>query len=299
MKLPTSSWIAVCCLFLAVLPGRVCADWGEYVTVSSTAAKDYVRPLVGKNGEPQPESYVVAQGVFFGGSTRDTGLEKTPFNEVVATVGRSLARQNYFPAKNPSLAELLIVVYWGSTTIWEDPNKEQNAEALNAAVSGYNAAVGAGGPPPDLGPLNQALAEHDNDMVSQNSIIAYNARLLGYETALRKRLNDQSVSTEERTLREDLAEERYFVVLLAFDYQALMKEHVRRLRWTTRMSVSASGYNFRTSLPMMNRMAANYFGKQIDDLPRMQVIPREGKVEIGEVKVVEDPTPTPNPNPKK
>ena len=51
MKLPTSSWIAVCGALLAVLPGRLCADWGEYVTVSSTAAKDYVRPLVGKNGE--------------------------------------------------------------------------------------------------------------------------------------------------------------------------------------------------------------------------------------------------------
>ena len=294
MKLPTLSWMPFCCALLAALPCRLRADWGEYVTVSSTAAKDYVRPLVGKNGEPRPESYVVAQGVFFGGSTRDAGLEKTPFKEVVATVGRSLAQQNYFPAKDPNLAELLIVVYWGTTTVWEDPNKQQNAEALNAAVSSYNADVAAGGPT-DLGPLNQALAEHDNDMVSQNSIIAYNARLLGYATALRQRLNDQSVSTEERTLREDLAEERYFVVLLAYDYPALTKEHIRRLRWTTRMSVSATGYNFQTSLPMMNRMAANYFGKQIDDLPRMQVIPREGKVEIGEPKVVDDPAPQPKP----
>ena len=294
MKLPTSSWMPVCCALLAVLPCRLRADWGEYVTVSSTAAKDYVRPLAGKSGEPRPESYVVAQGTFFGGSTRDVGLEKTPFAEVVATVGRSLARQNYFPAKDPNLAELLIVVYWGSTTIEEDPNKQQNVEALNAAVSSYNASVAAG-LPPNLGPLNQALAEHDNDMVSQNSVMAFNARLLGYTAVLRKRQDDQSVSTEERTLREDLAEERYFVVLLAYDYPALTKEHIRRLRWTTRMSVSATGYNFQTSLPMMNRMAANYFGKQIDDLPRMQVIPREGKVEIGEVKVVDDPAPKPDP----
>ncbi len=298
MKLLTSSFLPTLCALLAVLPCRLGAQWGEYVTVSSTAAKDYVRPLVGKNGELRPESYVVSEGEFFGGSTRDSGLEKVPFREVVTTVGRSLARQNYFPAKDPKLAELLIAVYWGTTTIEEDPNKQLNVEALNSAVASYNAAVAAaaaGGPPADPAQLNGVLNERDNGAISANSIAAFNAKLLGYATALRKKESGPNVTAEERTFREDLAEERYFVVLLAYDYQALMKEHVRRLRWTTRMSVSASGVNFRTSLAAMNQMAANYFGKQVDDLQRAQVAPKEGKVEIGEVKVVDDPAPAAKP----
>jgi hypothetical protein len=294
MKLVMSSFVPAICALLAVLPARLGAEWGEYVTVSSTAAKDYVRTVTGKNGELRPESYVFAEGMFFGGSTRDAGLEKVPFTEVVTTVGRSLAKQNYFPAKDPKLAELLILVYWGTTTVQEDPNKQLNVEALNAAVAGFNAAVAAaaeGGPPADPAQLNGVLNERDNDATSANSIAAYNAKLLGYATALRKKQNDVNVSTEERTFREDLAEERYFVVLLAYDYNALMKGHTRRLRWTTRMSVSASGVNFRASLAAMNQMAANYFGRQVDDLQRGQVAPKEGKVEIGEVKVVNDPVP--------
>jgi hypothetical protein len=298
MKLATVSFVPAVCALLLVVPGRLRAEWGEYVTVSSTAAKDYVRPLVGRNGELRPESYVFAEGEFFGGSTRDAGMEKVPFREVVTTVGRSLARQNYFPAKDPKLADLLVVVYWGTTTVEEDPNKQLNVEALNSAVAGYNAAVAAaaqGGPPADPAELNGALNERDNAATSANSIAAFNAKLLGYSTALRKRRDDVNVSTEERTYREDLAEERYFVVLMAYDYAALMKEHTRRLRWTTRMSVSASGANFRTSLAAMNQMAANYFGKQVDDLQRGPVTPKEGKVEIGEVKVVDDPAPVAKP----
>ncbi len=298
MKLATSALGRVVCLLLAALPARLGAQWGEYVTVSSTAAKDYVRPVVGKNGELRPESYVVAEGSFFGGSTRDAGLEKVPFTEVVATVGRSLARQNYFPARDPKLSDLLILVYWGTTTVEEDPNKQLNTEMLNGAVAGYNAAVAAaaeGGPPPDPGPLNQILSERDNDVTSANAVAAYNAKLLGYATTLRKKEDDVNVSTQERTLREDLAEERYFIVLLAYDYKALMQDHVRRLRWTTRMSVSASGVNFRASLVAMNQMAANYFGKQLDDLQRAPVSTKEGKVEIGEMKVVDGPAAGPTP----
>jgi hypothetical protein len=269
------------------------ASGGEFVTVSATAAKDYARPA-GPDGLPRPETYVVSKGVFFDGSTKDSGLEKTPFIDVAATVGKSLLRQNYFPAKDPQLANLLIVVHWGTTTVYEDPLKDFRADDLQRALSSYNAAVGAaasGGGMPDSSELNSALSARDNETASASAFRAYNAKLLGYETALQKRRVDLFAGTDEVTFENDLAVERYFVVLMAYDYQALKKDHQRKLLWTTRMSVQSAGTNFKTALPDMSQMAANAFGKQLDDLMRAQTNPKEGRVDIGEAKVVADPDP--------
>ena len=281
---------------IALLPGAR-AGTAEFVTVSATAAKGYVRPI-GTDGAPRPETYIVSKGIFFDGSTKDSGLEKTPFIDLAATVGRSLLKQNYFPAKDAQLADLLLVVHWGTTTVYEDALKDFRATDLHNALTAYNGAVAAaanGGSTPDSSELNSLLSSRDTETMSASSFSGYNAKLLGYETALRKKRGEMTVSPEEQTFQNDLAEERYFVVVMAYDYQAMKKDRTRKLLWTTRMSVRAPGTNFKTALPEMSVMAANYFGKQVDDLQRGEVGVKEGKVDIGEAKVVTEPTPAPGP----
>jgi hypothetical protein len=107
---------------------------------------------------------------------------------------------------------------------------------------------------------------------------------------LRKEGERMFSSEDEITMRSELLEERYFVILMAYDYQLLKKEKKSKLLWVTRMSVRAPGNNFSEAMPGMARIAADFFGQQHNDIARMQTKLREGKVDIGELKVV-DPIP--------
>ena len=79
-------------------------------------------------------------------------------------------------------------------------------------------------------------------------------------------------------------------MLMAYDYQLLKKEKKPRLLWVTRMSVRSPGNNFAEAVPGMTRVAADFFGQQHEDITRLRTKLLEGKVEIGDLKVV-DPIP--------
>jgi hypothetical protein len=54
------------------------------------------------------------------------------------------------------------------------------------------------------------------------------------------------------------------------------------------MNIRADGNNFTEALPAMSLAAAEYFGKQEDDLKTQQtVVGTNGRVEIGPVKVLD------------
>jgi hypothetical protein len=109
-----------------------------------------------------------------------------------------------------------------------------------------------------------------------------NAMLLGYDSALAELSNVGA--TPQTRLRDDLIadieESRYFVVLMAYDYQALWKQKKHSLLWVTRFSVRARGADFEKLLPSMVGYASQYFGHDSRGLLRRPL--PEGHVEIGE-----------------
>lgn len=90
----------------------------------------------------------------------------------------------------------------------------------------------------------------------------------------------------------------YFVVASAYDYVA-MKHGQRVLLWRTKMTVNSSGIAMSESLPSLVVAAGPYFGKEMTTAVTLtRKIDREGRVEVGEARVVEDPVPaTPPPPP--
>lgn len=259
--------------------------WGAAaVAISATAAPEYQRTEPGR-GEVRVETYVFTQGRHFDGSSRDSGVEKTPFVEIAKTLAPGLARQNYFPAKDPDLAELMIVVHWGATQVYDDPEKQFTTERLNSAIAAYSAQIAAMGNA-DSTELSQALSSRNSAATQQERTIAANAALLGYETSLAKEGASLMASTDEITMRVELAEERYFVILMAYDYQALKKEKKRKLLWVTRMSVRSPGNNFTGAMPAMTRAASDFFGKQQDTLARVNPKLRDTRIEVGLPTVV-------------
>jgi len=261
------------------------APLNERIAVSATAASDYRREVAGQSGL-KAQSYVFTPGRFFESGTRDRGLEKTSFTELVKLLAPDLARQQYFPTRDTAAADLVIVVHWGASLVYEDPQKDANIEALNAALPAYATSIADAGYA-DPGPMNQISDSMVLANENTSSALARNAVLLGYAQELKKFGPAGGLSTEkEKTLRAELSEERYFVVLMAYDYQAFKKDKAAKLRWVTRLSVRTAGNNFTEALPVLCQAGSHVFGKQMDDLVHLKANLREGRVSLGELKIV-------------
>lgn len=279
--------------------GFVAACWAsagqsELIAVSSTASPTYIRKL-DTSGKPRVSTYVFTRGKFFESATIDDGLARTQFLDVEQLLIPSLAKQNYLPARNPDAAEMVIVVHWGSTLVYDDPMKELQAQKLGALLEEmggesrkYRADhVSTNTPfPPeqDLAPINDILNSAEMGRDANELTIVRNAALLGYTKTLKAFARSASMlRTEEDSLRDDLRDERYFVILMAFDYQAYKAKKMQPL-WIARLSIRSTGTNFATALPLLSEAGSKVFGQQIDHLSLVRGSFRSGEVNIGELR---------------
>ncbi len=288
---------------LAASQSGLFAEHADYVTVNATAAPSYVRPKLA-SGAPKPETYVFYEGKFFSGATRDPSMAHATFEEIIKNLAPGLAHQNYLPTKDVKNANLLIVVNWGMTTTEpgagkSDTEKQFELQDLYDSVNNFNAGAG------DVSDITANMMVARTNQLSSQAYTGINARLLGYEATLKKEDKMSWVSlsgagAEQEAHLADLLEERYFVILLAYDYQKLLKgnqpdkplatkpgEPQKRPIWVVRVNIAANGNNFPLALPAMTRVASDYFGKQVDGLKTEQTdTGRRGTVEIGDTKVM-------------
>ena len=267
------------------------AGAADAVAVSSTSTEEYAQQKFGK-GDPKPETYLFFQGKFFGGDVRDPNLEHAQFLDIAKTLAENLVRQKYYPTKDQKNADLLIVVHWGVTSIYENPNKQLDAERLYSAQTA-DAAAQEASPSLDHSALNLELAIGDLERGTQENSVAYNARLLGFRRQLENQAGqvidmNSGMTPEELSLREQLSEERYFVILMAYDYRTMKKDQKPKLLWSTRFSMRSPGHSFTKALPDMSKVASAYFGQALDTLRQETPGAKEGKVELGIPRVVGD-----------
>ena len=115
-----------------------------------------------------------------------------------------------------------------------------------------------------------------------------NAQMLGYDsegvigTDYGNNLKGTAFAAKRDTLVAEIEENRYFVVLMAYDFQLLWKQKKHKLLWETRFSISERHNEFDKALPAMAQYASRYFGQDTHGLLRAQVL--EGHVDVGEVK---------------
>jgi hypothetical protein len=88
----------------------------------------------------------------------------------------------------------------------------------------------------------------------------------------------------QKDLLEDVEENRYFVVLLAYDFQELWQRKQRKLLWETRFSIRERGHDFGKDLLAMAQYASRYFGQDSSGLIRKPL--RDTKVILGDPKVL-------------
>jgi hypothetical protein len=285
------------------------------VAISARTSPDYVRPQL-PNGSFQAETFAFGKGGLFAGAAKDATIDKVDFMEVAKTVAVPLAGQSYVSSNDPKATKLLIMVYWGTTHAPEHSTHSaasQNLQIANAAALGANNPQVAHfnpadsmAPPTMAGTASTGYAirspeqiDMDNAMSGAMAAVsaedrareqadARNASLLGYDTAWDEAAGYKGTPLDFRRkeLLDELEEGRYFVVLMAYDFQMMWKQKKAKLLWETRYSIRDRGNDFEKQLAAMSAQASKYFGQNTGGLIR-KAIPM-GRVDIGEQRVLAD-----------
>jgi|SRR5208283_1838928 len=243
--------------------------------VCSRVSKDYVRTKL-PDGSFRPEEYVLVKGGRLDGPVRDPSFDDSTFLKVARSIVGPLAAQSYRPAKKLDTEKLLIVVYWGTTSV-------PDAMAMSPASVGLHNEITAKTDIQDLGQLY-------TDDIMRNQIDKENAALLGYDSDVSVG-GGISVNTgmardwHNEELVSELEDSRYFVVLFAFDFEAFRTKKEHKLLWETRFSIQEARNFFDKALPVMAQYASPYFGRDSHGLVRTKV--PEGKVLIGEPRALD------------
>jgi hypothetical protein len=273
-------------MLLAGLPSGNAAGEIEGVTsVSSKASSDYVRARLA-DGKFQPEHYAFGDGGHWGGALDDKTIDRLKFIDVARVISGPLAGQNYLPTKDPREARLLIMVYWGTTVATERDYKPA-MERVEILMQQYRTMLEEGDPGAEgvlEGALSQiSVANHQRDQQEFK-----NASMLGYDTTgligtdYGKNIGMTALGVTQRDLTAEIDDYRYFVVLMAYDFQMLWRQKKHKLLWETRFSIDEHHNAFDRSLPEMAQYASPYFGQDSHGLLRTRV--PEGRVDIGDVR---------------
>jgi len=223
-----------------------------YTIVSAKAYGGYARGRL-PDGSFEPETYAFGNGGQWDIAMADKSVDDLRFEDIARTLSVSLASQNYVQARDPAKTRLLIVVYWGTTS-----GSAETAAFQTVYPSGN--VVASGG----ISELNDIR----------------NARMLG--------INYQADKSPARydplSLLAEIEANRYFVGLVAYDFQDLWRHKAKRVLWVTRFSIREHRNAFDESLPEMAAYAAQFYGQ---DTPGVFVKKlQEGRVDLGPLKIL-------------
>jgi len=268
--------------------------------VASKVSSDYIRTKL-PDGSFKPECYSFGKGGNWGGEFKDETIDKLDFMDVARVIAPALESQKYIPARDPSATKLVVMVYWGTTAVpppYEDDTLYHN---YNQSVGQYNALLAAAR---DLPPGQKGLIiDEANDVLSaglhqldienhiRDRLDFKNAGMLGYDasgllgTDRSKYLSHTALRTEGNDELTEIEENRYFVVLMAYDFQLLWREKKHKLLWEARFSINQRHNQFDKALPAMAQYAAKYFGQPTNGLVRKRLL--NADVEIGEPTLIQ------------
>jgi hypothetical protein len=256
--------------------------------VRTVASEQYVKDRA-LDAKKKVQSYQFIKGRHFKGMTNDPGMEKVSFMDIVQDMARHLVKQNYYPNPVKGEGELLIVVHYGVTDFEEDLMDMMGWTSYeDMGFDDTVAGAGDGGTALDPSQLN-AIYDLSFNLSSAATINSMNedsqffkATLLGMEDAYTGRLNPQ----DEYNLKHMMQEERYFVVLMAYDYEKIRTTGEIELLWSTRYSIRAAGQSFESAIKDMNLVAGDYFGKNLKGLVSKRASD-ESRVEMGDIEVLD------------
>jgi hypothetical protein len=302
---PSARILAIgCALFSGALPALADGS-GGITAVSSKVSDDYFRKRL-PDGSFQPEFYSFGKGGKWEGEISDVTIDKLQFTDVARVVAAPLAAQKYLPSRDVGKTTLLIMLYWGTTAVPGPASDSVAVGEFQSAQDFYNRAFNPHNPEihsvqdAAMDQLSAATVVLNMENRQRDATDFKNAALLGYDSTglIGTDYGMEVRRTPMRYRRDELIaeieENRYFVVLMAYDFQLLWKQKKHKLLWETRFSIREMDHQFDRDLPAMAQYASKYFGQDSHGLVRREV--PLGRVEIGDVKSL-GPVPESQPTP--
>ncbi len=270
-------------------PSRCWAVEGaEGVTaVASKVSRDYVRTRL-PDGSFQPETYAFGNGGNWPGPFSDDTIDKLGFMDVARVIASPLVDRDYIPAKDPNRTRLLIMVYWGATTAPQPISMSPGYQDYQALMTrSLPVRGGASNSEATMFTLIDMANKQRDDLDYRNAaMLGYNydsEALLGTEWGAMIELT--ALKGPWRELLSEIEYSRYFVVLMAYDFQMMWKQGQHKLLWETRFSINQPHNDFGKALPVMAQFASQYFGQDSHGLVRHPI--PEGRVEVHEPTLIE------------
>jgi hypothetical protein len=280
----------------------------DIVAVSGRASPDYIR-VRQKDGSYAPETYSFGKGGDWAGAMKDDSIDMLTFLDVAHVIAGPLAEKHYVPCTDLEKTKLLIMVYWGTTRAPEHAMGSNGAVELqlanNALASAQSALTSAkaSGSASALKAAGSSMADANGQFTEAIMLMQAenrqrrqedmgNIKMLGYDSWFEQTNWDSRGTAFEQSRRDmwdEIEQNRYFVVLMAYDFQLMREEKKHRLLWETRFSIRQQHHQFDKELPSLAKYASRYFGQDSGGLVRDRV--PLGQVEIGEVKSLGEAAP--------
>jgi hypothetical protein len=258
--------------FVFLPPIRGAESNNKITSVSSRSSADYSRSRF-IDGSFQSETYAFGEGGSYRAPINDSTIDNVRFMDMARTLAGPLALQGYLPTKDPGKANLLIMVYWGMTSGTIDPRSDNFSQnRINRVLQATR----------DTTPVQFVKPEPYGPVSIEGDFIdAKNSVILGYDADLARTSGHEmtALEIEHNDLISDVEHNRYFVVLMAYDFQMMWKHKQHKLLWETRLSIRQERNDFRKMLPAMANYASQYFGQDTKGLVRRPF--PEGNVEVG------------------
>ena len=263
------------------IAGTIFAAKTARVFIDSEASTTY-NEVKENDGGAKYETYVFIKGNFYVGDFDDKSLRTASFEEVAATLAENMKQRNFYPSSSPSEGDLLIVVHYGTTSVEPDLEELFMLDSTDPYAQGESDDTG----------YSEVYSDDFVDLADLNDLDANNTAphrqtMRNNSLGITKALNRRNITTtEEFDLRVEMQDERYFIILMAYDYEKLRSENERELLWTTRFSVPSIGTNFEDAYPALARAASSYYGTSLEKYAKTNTHFGTGNVEIGTLETV-------------
>ncbi len=258
------------------------SDGATRVAVRAVASEQYLKEQV-ENESSKAETYQFIKGRYFEPSSVNKGMVQFTFEEIALDIAQRLAEQDYYPNPTQGEGDLLIVVHYGITEVGESMQELMGWTSMDDMGLSDQSGSSVESVANSLAQLESVMNSMDTVGSIKEKGAQSNSGLLGMEEAFEG--HPHLELSRETELKAMLDEERYFVILMAYDYPKIMNDGKWELEWSTRYSTRAVGKRFEDAIKDMNVVAGGFFGKNVDGLKQRRA-DDTSKVDVGDIEVL-------------
>lgn len=263
----------------------------RFVMINAWAHPTYTESRKTDDGGLRPETYIIMQGNHFSGAIRDTALAEADIQDIGKALERELKVQNYLPSAKMSETDIIIKLSYGSTEVFE--SLKELGESLQEDSD--NDAIDFGGDESGNEEESSSDSEAGSDYTPSalrewmetsagDSTDAVNAHLLGYDKIITDKFMPE---TMKRDYLKQLRDERYFIILEAFDLKHYTQYKEIVMLWTMRFSLQSAGVSFEEAYHTLAKAASPYFGTNQVEMKSKSTVVIDGSVTLGDLEVLE------------